>query len=336
MQSIREWHNVSVDTFQNEIREAGEPAILRQVAVHWPIVAASSQGPQQTVDYLASFAADEPFEFALAPPESRGLLHYQDDLNAFTYAKHHTSFQIIVEALLQQIGRQHAATIAIQSLYVDRYFPGLSAQLPFDLVPSSIEPRIWIGNRAKVATHNDPLENIACVAAGRRRFTLFPPEQIGNLYMGPLHVTPAGTPISMVHLTAPDFDRYPRFRDALQHATVADLEPGDAVYIPYQWFHHVEALDDINILLNYWWNEASETKSSPWDAMLHAIMAIRQLPPQQRRAWRANFDHYVFLENGDPGEHLPDFARGILKRAKPTDIDSMRAQLVKALSDRSQ
>ena len=121
------------------------------------------------------------------------------------------------------------------------------------LAPRSADPRLWIGNAAKVATHNDPVDNIAIVAAGRRRFTLFPPYAEADLYMGPVKPTPAGTPVSMVHVTAPDFDRYPRFARALARAEEAELSPGDGIYIPRDWFHHVEALETFNVLVNYWW-----------------------------------------------------------------------------------
>ena len=122
------------------------------------------------------------------------------------------------------------------------------------LVPSSAEPRLWIGNAARIATHNDPVDNVAVVAAGRRRFTLFPPEAELDLYMGPKHPTPAGTPVSMVHVTAPDMERFPLFAKALARALEATLSPGDAIFIPRDWFHHVEALDRFNILVNYWWD----------------------------------------------------------------------------------
>ena len=79
-------------------------------------------------------------------------------------------------------------------------------------------PRVWFGNRVTVQTHYDISSNIACVVAGRRRFTLFPPEQLVNLYVGPLEFTLAGQPISMVKLEQPDFERYPRFRQALAAA----------------------------------------------------------------------------------------------------------------------
>lgn len=95
------------------------------------------------------------------------------------------------------------------------------------------------------------------VAAGRRRFTLFPPEAEPYLYMGPAHPTPAGTPVSMVHVSAPDLDRFPLFTMALESAETAELLPGDAIYIPRDWFHHVEALDRFNMLVNYWWDAAA-------------------------------------------------------------------------------
>lgn len=330
MLQLREWENVTPELFSDEIRPLGEPAVLRGVAAHWPHLAAGDG----MLDQLAAFAGTQPVEFTIAPPQSRGLLHYSDDMRSFTFRKQSAPIGEILEALKATLDNPGAPTIAIQSVDLANCFPSLAASISLDLVPPGTRPRIWIGNRAKVATHNDPLDNIACVMAGRRRFTLFPPEQIGNLYLGPLHNTPAGTPISMVHLTEPDLARYPRFAAAIETALVGELEPGDAIFIPYQWFHHVEALDPVNVLVNYWWNDADEAAQEPWDAMLHAILAIRQLPPAQRRAWQANFNHYVFLANGNPGAHLPEFVRGLLDSDAPLDKAAIRAQLIRALTDR--
>ncbi len=336
MKQIRIWDDVTPEIFATAIRPQGEPALLRGLVRHWPIVSETSKSPFHAAHFLAERAITSSVEFALAPPESNGILHYRPDMKAFTYSKRQAPFGEIITALEAASTAPNPPVIAIQSLDIDSHFTGFLGDHTVPLLSPEVSPRVWIGNRAKVATHNDPLDNIACNVAGHRCFTLFPPEQIGNLYMGPLHVTPAGTPISMVHLTEPDLDRYPRFADAMSCAMIAELEPGDALFIPYQWYHHVEALDALNILINYWWNDAPKEGGSPWDAMLHAIMAIRQLPAEQRRAWRANFDHYVFLKNGDPGEHLPDFAKGILRNSSTEDLAAMRAQLRKALSEQTQ
>jgi hypothetical protein len=170
------------------------------------------------------------------------------------------------------------------------------------------------------------------VASGRRRFTLFPPDQIGNLYQGPLERTPAGTTISMVDFDAPDPDLHPRFAEAMAHAFVIDMAPGDAIYIPYMWWHHVRSLDRLNMLVNYWWKPAPKTTSHPMDAMLHAMLTIRDLPPAHRDAWRAHFEHYVFAGNADQAAHLPAEQRGVLADLDAAGVEQLRTAVLGGLN----
>jgi oxalate decarboxylase/phosphoglucose isomerase-like protein (cupin superfamily) len=65
--------------------------------------------------------------------------------------------------------------------------------------------------------------------------------------------------VSMVHVTAPDFERHPRFAEAMKVAQVSELSPGDAIFIPRDWYHHVEALERFNMLVNYWWQGTEMT-----------------------------------------------------------------------------
>jgi hypothetical protein len=183
----------------------------------------------------------------------------------------------------------------------------------------------------------DESNNVACVVAGRRRFTLFPPEQIANLYIGPLDFAPTGAAMSMVSLRDPDFTRYPKFRDALPAAQVAVLEAGDSIFIPPLWWHHVESLEPFNVLVNYWWDDplgagADAKLDSAFDALLHGILSIRALPPESRGAWRAFFEQYVFGASGDSIEHIPRERRGILGELSPEQANALRAHLVKKLT----
>jgi hypothetical protein len=182
--------------------------------------------------------------------------------------------------------------------------------------------RIWIGNAIVTPAHFDESENIACVVAGTRRFTLFPPEQAGNLYIGPLDYAPTPTPISMVDFSAPDLARFPRFTQALEAALVADLAPGDAIYIPALWWHHVQSSAPLSILVNYWWKAAPQPglpapAATPMQAMIAAMDALRALPPAQRQAWAALFAHYVFDAGVDPAAHIPAHRHGVLAKVRP-------------------
>jgi hypothetical protein len=322
MSPIRVWHQVTPAVFE-QIRAAGEPAVLAGVAAHWPIVRAPDPAA-----WLRERAGAGPVRYMQAPPEVEGRMHYGETIGTLNFVRREGGFAEFLDALDAEAGKPRPDALALQGMPAPARLPGFAETHMLDLVPGVV-PRLWIGNAAKVATHHDPTENVAVVAAGRRRFTLFAPEQVANLYMGPFDPTPAGVQVSMVHVTAPDLTRYPRFAAALEAAWTAELEPGDALYIPYQWYHHVEALDAFNLLVNFWWDPADA--GSPWEAMMHGFVGLRGLPADQRRAWRAMFDRYVFMTDGDPGEHLPAEARGVIGATSPQDLAAMRRALIAAL-----
>lgn len=328
MKNVLSINNADPNIFQQEIRSAGQPVVMKGLVATWPIVAAARQGDEALASSMSLNASDVPLTYALGGPEIEGRFHYTDDLQHLNFVRKQTTLRSFLELLLAERKSPTGQAFAAQGIALHNCLPGFLHVHPMPLLPPAVMPRMWICNAAQVATHNDELENIACVAAGRRRFTLFPPEAVADLYMGPFELTPGGTPISMVDVTNPDLERYPRYAQAIEVAQVAELEPGDALYIPYQWYHHVEAFDAINILVNYWWDPARQDLGSPWDAMLHGIIAYRSLPADQRRAWKAAFDHYVFLQNGDPGAHLPPAARGVLGQDSVEDIAQFKMDLL--------
>jgi hypothetical protein len=118
--------------------------------------------------------------------------------------------------------------------------------------------------------------------------------------------------VSLTSLDNPDFEAHPRFKDALKTAQRAILKPGDAIYIPYGWWHHIRALSPLNMLVNYWWTDQEAMLSTPHAAMFHAMMCFHHLSPEQAKTWQNMFAHFVFQENGDPMAHVPEGAKGIL------------------------
>jgi hypothetical protein len=161
-----------------------------------------------------------------------------------------------------------------------------------------------------------------------RRFTLFPPEQIVNLYVAPLDFTPSGAPLSLVQLTQADHERFPRHAQALRHALQVELGPGDALFIPFGWWHHVESLTPFNVLVNYWWNGAPNF-GAPHGALLHAVLTIRDLPPDQRAVWASIFQHLVFTDPESALAHLPSSQRGMLGPPSPERTRRIREKIAR-------
>ena len=246
------------EQFRAKILPTGQPWVMRGVARDWPLVIAARKDSHEAMSMLEKGANAELAGVLRADPDLEGRFHYADERFAMNFTRGEGNVAGIIAALREQESSYRPFAIAAQSIIAERVFPGFSRTHPMPLVPPAANPRLWIGNAAKVATHNDPIENVAVVAAGRRRFTLFPPSAEPDLYMGPHHPTPAGARISMVHVTAPDLDRFPRFASALETAQEAELSPGDAIFIPRDWYHHVEALDRFNVLVNYWWDSSKD------------------------------------------------------------------------------
>lgn len=288
-----------------EVMASGRPTVIRSAVTDWPLVRASRESDEAAVEYLLRFDRGQPVTTVVAPAAVHGRFSYRPDAKAMNFERTAGALAAVLRGLLEQREAEAPLGIAMQAVSAPDALPGLQDENPTPLIPTAIGVRLWIGNQVTVAPHFDVADNLACVAAGRRRFILFPPEQTANLYPGPMDVTPAGVPISMVSLDEPDFQRFPRYREALGAALVAELEPGDAIYIPYLWWHGVQSLAPFNILANYWWNRDPASARAPYVELLELVYRLyRGMPAEQRGAWRALYDHYVFERSGDPMQAL--------------------------------
>jgi hypothetical protein len=329
---VREWRDVDRDTFRDKILPQNEPAVLKGLLQDWPAVQAGLNSNRTLCDYIKRLDGGRPVETLWGDPSIHGRFFYSDDLSSLNFVRQSAKISATLESLLMHVDDVDPPAIFIQSASIPEHLPKFSEENTIDLIDREAIPRIWVGNSITVTTRYDISDNIACVVGGRRRFTLFPPDQIRNLYVGPIHFTLAGQPVSMVSLEEPDLGRYPRFEQALASAQVAELEPGDAIFIPYFWWHHVKSLERFNVLVNYWWDPATLKFGSPYDCLLHGFLTLRQLPASQRAAWRAVFDHYVFQTEVDPVAHLPPQRRGALGEMTPELAAHIRAALLKRLN----
>jgi Cupin-like domain len=333
---IRELDTRDFGLLRREVLASGEPAVLRGLVSDWPAVAAARSSPLALIAYLRGLDSGAPVDAVMTPPEFEGRIFYREALNGFNFVRNRLPLTAIAEQALRYAGHVRAPAVAVQSAPLAECLPGFASANPLPLAHPTAAPRIWLGNAVTTPTHLDEWFNIGCVVLGRRRFTLFPPEQIANLYVGPLDYAPTGAPMSLVQLHAPDFERFPLFREALAHARRAELGPGDALFIPPLWWHNVESLDSLNVLVNYWWHASGAPLGSVsgYDSLLHAILNIRQLPEPARAAWRSLFEHYVFGPQDPVTAHIPEERRGVLGPLGPGDAQRLQAQLAQRLQPR--
>ena len=108
--------------------------------------------------------------------------------------------------------------------------------------------RLWVSSEGSVTPlHYDTRNNFLTQMHGRKAVTLFPSSEHARMY--PL-------PFSGTHLLSPvdpeavDAARFPRFPSEL--ALRVELLPGQTLFIPPFWWHHVRSLD-FSISVNVFW-----------------------------------------------------------------------------------
>lgn len=314
-----------------EIRREHRPAVLKGLVADWPATAIGRESDDALMAYLLHHDSGQPVGTYVGAAAIGGRFFYGADTLDYNFRHGPAPLAQALDRLRAALSDPHPPAIAVQSVPIQSHMPGFAEENRLALLPH-VAPRIWIGNASVTRTHYDLNDNIACLVAGQRRFFLFPPAQLPNLYPGPFDRTIGGVPVSMVDPDAPDLRRYPRFEEAQAHMLTVVAEPGDALYIPYGWWHHVRSLEPFNVMVNYWWNEAAPQPATPYEALYHAILALRDLPPEQRDIWRGLYDYYVFGRHGDPVGHLAPVDKGTLGPLTPSLTRRLKDAIIKALS----
>ncbi len=316
----------------SDLANATDPIILRGFVNNWPAVRAAKTSSDDLVSYLMQFDRGAVVSVSAGAASLDGRLFYNEDYSGMNVDRGNAKFGEVLRQVCDHGSASPPPLIYLASADVDECLPDFRDENDLDFGRYKPVISVWIGTKTRVAAHNDLPLNIACVVAGKRRFTLFPPEQITNLYIGPFELTPAGRPISFVDFAAPDLDRFPRFARAMEAAQIAELDAGDALFLPSMWWHHVEALGSFNILVNFWWRTVPAYLGTPEDVLTHAMLTIRDLPPEQKKAWREKFDHYVFDFDPVEYDHIPEKARGVLAPITKDNARRIRATLLNRLN----
>jgi hypothetical protein len=316
--------------FQQQAVQACRPVVIRGLVADWPVVKAA-RGLLALRSYLAAFDAGGRVEVFVGDPAIRGKYYYNPGLQGFNFERRMMKLIEAVDCILEAVDHP-GQSVYVGSVPTAEILPGFAADNPMPIAAGGAGARIWLGTAANISSHYDTFDNLACVVAGRRRFTLYPPELIGRLYVGPIDNTMSGPPVSLA-ASAPvgSGTQFPLFEEIRNQALQAELEPGDALYLPKLWWHQVESTAPFNGLVNYWWDALSIGPDAPYTALLLSMITIAERPAAERQAWQAFFDHYVFRTRGHPLAHLPPEQHGLLGPLKPDNYSKIRARIMRLL-----
>jgi hypothetical protein len=320
---------ISASDVPSFVVNSKQPLILKGFINQWPIVKKGHESEDALKDYLLKYANNLALTVGHGTPDINGRIFYNDEFTALNCKAYKMSLTELFKHIAQSKGNEKPPLYYMGTTSVDNYFSSLRNENDIHIEGKSPTMNFWMGNQSTIPAHYDVPHNIACNVYGNRRFTLFPPDQLENLYIGPLDFTPAGQSISLVDITKPDFKKYPKFQDALQHAQVAELEAGDALFLPSMWWHHVEGLSHLNLLATFWWSATDYATDESGNALLYAVMALRHLPEEKKRMWLNLFNHYIF--DAQPLNHIPEHAKGMLNPQSETTLRNFKDYLIKRL-----
>ena len=333
---------IKSDIVPSEVFSSTTPVILKGLVNDWPLTQKEDKPLNALISQLKKHYNGRPVPTYFADAKIKGRLAYNESVNRLNFDIKQANINDTLDEIISGINNDNPPLRYIASSSIDLYFPGLRKENdisfendffktnPLDRLDPMVG--IWIGNKTIAPCHYDAQNNIACCIAGKRKFTLFPPDQIENLYPGPLEPTPGGQVISMVDFNQPDFVKYPKFELALSQGEIAELEPGDALFIPSMWWHQVESKSNFNTLINYWWDTIPRINGQGMHALHHALLSLRDRPENEKEAWKNIFDYYIFGKSELAGEHLPEEARGVLGPIDDQHARQLRALLINKLN----
>ena len=316
----------------DQLFSQNQPVILKGLVKDWPLVKLGHQSAAKVMAELELHYNKKPMLVYKGAPEIQARFGYNKSCTGFNFTAKTTTLTEVFDTIRSQFTQDKHDYLYINSLKFDEGFTALNQthQLAFDhseFDQNQPVSKIWLGTESVAAAHFDQPKNIACCLLGKRRFTLFPPNQVGNLYPGPLSPTPGGQVVTLTDLSQPDFIRFPRLKKALDNAYIVDLEPGDALYYPSMWWHEVEAFARFNAMINFWWMAAEPYLANPMDVLMHAMMSLRDRPIKEKEAWKALFNYYIFDDPENVRQHMPPQSHGVLATMTDDQTRRIRAML---------
>ncbi len=216
-------------------------------------------------------------------------------------------FRAFAQLLADQLERQDTPERVYMQNHPIGRFPEIGWKAPA-LARSDWElshSGLWIGPGGHTVTfHYDNSYNFICMLAGQKRVALLPFEVLPDVY--PVFDAATNVTWSSVRLLHPDLARYPNFGRALENLRVVTLDPGDILFVPPHWWHHVESFG-LNVMISNW---GSPFPLKVWRAIgrvrVEAMMLFNELTLPERERYAAMWDRRVFRNPGQSDSSAVD------------------------------
>lgn len=272
------------------------PVVLTGCLDAWPLVAdlqhAGTPGAQ--LDILDGLVGQRKVQFTQIAPQHQGHLGYADDLTTtfeFKSTKRKVAFADFSKVLRGALTRGDGGAVYMQSVPLGTFpaLPPLVPDLPY-LQAITGYRQLWIGSGGHVVNlHFDPTHNLIAMLAGEKRITLVPPDNLADMYPAPLDRRLGDAIGSRIKLLSLDPDKFPLALDHLARAQVATLGPGDVLYIPPMWWHHVESFG-LNVMINKWVPPITGDHFGDLTAnLVRGILTYHDMPSGVRQHYRRRY-----------------------------------------------
>lgn len=224
---IERRHNVSRKEFLEKYYSKNRPVILCGLMDGWRATT------RWTPEYLKSTCGEEIVEissgrndnplFEIEANKHLRKLRFAEYVDMVTSGKETNDFYITARnGFFERPGTQALLDdIDVFSEYLD---PSCK--------PSS---HFWYGPKGTVTPfHHDSLNILLAQLQGRKRIQMIPMNELLYMYN-------KGGVYTSIDAEAPNHERFPKYKKAQRQQV--DLMPGEVLFIPVGWWHHVRALD---------------------------------------------------------------------------------------------
>lgn len=231
----------SREEFHRRWVKPGQPVIITGVVEEWPA------WTKWSLQYFREHFANRKIPIL---PLTQGYTRPNVE-DRVEYDEHVTLGQYLEKEIAAAAGARAPCGYMMGRLR--EFLPETEPDLPVPALAPSAPwgfQKWWLSAPGTVSVlHTDLPDNLFAQIVGQKRVMLFPPRDEFRLYREPLWST---VPMcSRVDPEVPDYQRFPRLRGA--HPRSLLLGPGDLLYIPRRWWHHVRTLET-SISVSYWWS----------------------------------------------------------------------------------